>query len=348
MAGDSERLMEIDRAILDLVAQRVHLLRGANTNAPVEELGARIGPSVSEVATAARIDAERLTMLMRHVASLSNAELETGRIAYLGPQHSYSHLAAIKYFGDAALLTPESTIAAVFDAVVRGQATMGIVPVENSTDGRVVDTLGMFVQTPVNICGEVLLPIHHYLLSRTPRDQIVEIYSKPQALSQCRGWLAQHMPNAQLKELSSTAAAAKLAAENPGVAAIASEAAGREYGLNVIAASIEDNPNNVTRFAVLGEREPESSGDDKTALVLQIIHRPGALADVMNVFKKHNLNLTWIESYPMPAGPNEYLFFVELEGHKHDAPVMKAIEDLEALTIRRDILGSYPKDRSRS
>lgn len=348
MAGDTQRFDEIDRAILDLVAQRIEILRQAKTGEPPAEVDARIEPTVKQYAATAEIDPDRLRTLLRHVASLSCAALQTCRIAYLGPQHSYSHLAAIKYFGDAALFTPESTIAGVFDAVVRGQAAMGIVPVENSTDGRVVDTLGMFVQNPVNICGEVLLPIHHYLLSRTPREQIVEIYSKPQALSQCRGWLAQHMPNVQLKELSSTAAAAKLAAEKRGVAAIASEAAGREYGLDVIAASIEDNPNNITRFAVLGEREPVSSGDDKTALVLQIIHRPGALADAMNVFKNRNLNLTWIESYPMPAGPNEYLFFVELEGHKQDAHVKSAIEDLQAFTVRCDILGSYPKDRSQS
>ncbi|QDV68586.1 P-protein [Rosistilla carotiformis] len=348
MPRDPERLNEIDRAILDLVGQRMEILRQENAAESPADVSARIESTVKQSAATHRIDPDRLRTLLRHVASLSNAELETCRIAYLGPQHSYSHLAAIKYFGDAASFTPETTIAAVFDAVGRGQAAMGIVPVENSTDGRVVDTLGMFVQTPVNICGEVLLPIHHYLLSRTPREQIVEIYSKPQALSQCRGWLAQHMPAAQLKELSSTAAAAKLAAEKPGVAAIASEAAGREYGLNVIAASIEDNPNNVTRFAVLGAHEPDSSGNDKTALVLQIIHRPGALADAMNVFKTHNLNLTWIESYPMPAGPNEYLFFVELEGHKQDAPVKAAIEDLKAFTVRRDILGSYPKDSNRT
>ncbi|WP_417739457.1 prephenate dehydratase [Rosistilla oblonga] len=346
MPRDPERLNAIDTSILDLVAQRIDILRQAGGAELPAEANARIQAAVDRTATDHQIDPERLRTLLRHVASLSAAELEPRRVAYLGPQHSYSHLAALKYFGDAAMLTPESTIAAVFDAVVRGQAAMGIVPVENSTDGRVVDTLGMFVQNPVNICGEVLLPIHHYLLSSTPRDQIVEIYSKPQALSQCRGWLAQHMPDVHLKELSSTAAAAKLAAEQPGVAAIASEAAGREYGLNVIAASIEDNPNNVTRFAVLGGHEPSSSGDDKTALVLQIIHRPGALADVMNVFKTHNLNLTWIESYPMPAGPNEYLFFLELEGHKQDATVMAAIEDLKALTIRRDVLGSYPRGRA--
>jgi chorismate mutase/prephenate dehydratase len=166
---------------------------------------------------------------LRHVASACLQSLHQLRAAYLGPMHSYSHLAAIKYFGDAAALTPVASIPAVFEAVSRGDVATGIVPIENSTDGRVVDTLGMFVRREMQICGEVLLPIHHNLLSCTPREEIVEVYSKPQALSQCRGWLASQLPGARLVEIGSTAAAAKLAAEKRGVAAVASIEAGRQY-----------------------------------------------------------------------------------------------------------------------
>jgi chorismate mutase/prephenate dehydratase len=265
------------------------------------------------------------------------------RSAYLGPTHSYSHLAAIKYFGDATTLTPVASIPAVFDAVANGDALTGIVPIENSTDGRVVDTLGMFVRREMEICGEVLLPIHHNLLSKTPRAEIVEVHSKPQALSQCRGWLSSQLPAARLVEISSTAAAAKLASEKHGVAAVASIEAGRQYDLDVINANIEDNPNNITRFAVLGKERPPRTGDDKTAILFQVNHQPGALADAMTIFKAHNLNLTWIESFPAPETQNEYLFFVELAGHRDDDAVAQAIAALGKQTQRLTILGSYPR-----
>lgn len=283
------------------------------------------------------------TDLLRHLSSVCLQSLHQMRSAYLGPMHSYSHLAAIKYFGDATTLTPVASIPAVFDAVAHGDALTGIVPIENSTDGRVVDTLGMFVRRDMEICGEVLLPIHHNLLSRTPRQEIVEVHSKPQALSQCRGWLSSQFPAARLVEISSTAAAAKLASEKHGVAAVASIEAGRQYDLDVIDANIEDNPNNITRFAVLGKERPPRTGDDKTAILFQVDHQPGALADAMAIFKAHSLNLTWIESFPSPETQNEYLFFVELSGHRDDNDVAKAIAELSKQTQRLTILGSYPR-----
>jgi chorismate mutase / prephenate dehydratase len=188
-----------------------------------------------------------------------------------------------------------------------------------------------------------LLPIHHNLLSRSDRESITEVYSKPQALSQCRGWLANHLPKARLIDISSTTAAAELAANQPGVAAIASIEAGRQYSLNVIDASIEDNPNNVTRFAILGRQSAPPSGNDKTAILFQVDHRPGALADAMVKFKEAGLNLTWIESFPVPGTNAEYLFFVETVGHASDKDVAAALDRLRAITIRLEILGSYPK-----
>lgn len=281
--------------------------------------------------------------LMRHVVSLCLTTVRPPRIAYLGPQYSYSHLAAVKSFGEGADLVPVASIAAVFESIVRHDAQAGVVPIENSTDGRVVDTLGMFLKHRVRICGELLLPIHHYLLSRTPRQEIVEVYSKPQALSQCRDWLAHNLPLARLVEMSSTAAAAQLAAERPGAAAVASVEAGRQYGLDVIDAAIEDNPNNVTRFALLGTEPTARSGNDKTALLFQVDHRPGALADAMTLFKRDGLNLTWIESFPIPGANSEYLFFVEFEGHEADQPVAHTIAALTKKAQRLEILGSYPR-----
>ena len=348
---DSELLQSIDAIdgqIIDLVGQRNQLV------ARLCDLDR--SPLVGRVADArARIDlllqrrasdqiaSESLAQILRHVSSICLQSVHPMRTAYLGPVHSYSHLAAIKYFGDAATLLPVASIPAVFDAVERGDAATGMVPIENSTDGGIVDTLGMFVRREMEICGEVLLPIHHNLLSKTPRAQIREVHSKPQALSQCRGWLAKNLPGAQLVENTSTAAAAKLAAETIGVAAVASVEAGREYDLDLIDANIEDNTNNVTRFAVLGKQRPERTGDDKTSILFQVKHRPGALADAMMIFKTHELNLTWIESFPCPEAVNEYLFFVELTGHRDDDRVADAVKQLAQVAQRLTILGSYPK-----
>jgi len=349
-----EFIDSIDQQILDLVAQR----REAVQQMCVEQEGAPVG-RISEAA--ARIDRLLNTSagaedaphdeavptasdaaLLRHVSSICLQSVHRLQAIYLGPQHSYSHLAAIKYFGDSTTLTPVASIPAVFEAVAREDALCGIVPIENSTDGRVVDTLGMFVRGDMQICGEVLLPIHHNLLSTTPRDQITEVHSKPQALSQCRGWLAKQLPNAQLVEISSTAAAAKLASQQRGVAAVASLEAGREYELDVIASSIEDNPNNVTRFAVLGRERPAPTGNDKTAILFQVSHEPGALANAMTIFKQQNLNLTWIESFPAPETKNEYMFFIELTGHRDTEDVQAALKELHHLAQRLTILGSYP------
>ncbi len=281
--------------------------------------------------------------VLRHIASLCLGSVKPLQAGFLGPKYSYSHLAAIKFFGDATDLIPMPSIESVFEAVERGEVETGIVPIENSTDGRVVDTLGMFVRRDMEICGEVLLPIHHCLLSQTPREEITEVQSKPQALSQCRGWLARHLPSARIVEVSSTTTAAQAAAKTPGVAAIASEQAGREYGLNILESGIADNPNNVTRFAVLGRERMAKTGDDKTAILFQVNHQPGALADAMTVFKEAGLNLTWIESFPSLEVANEYLFFIELTGHRDDDSVALAVERLSKDAQRLTILGSYAK-----
>ena len=341
---------ELDRKLLALVTERcdlVHKLCESDDGRlvrRVSDASARIESVVHEsTQQKGAIPKNAQSALLRHISSICLQSIHQLRAAYLGPPHSYSHLAAIKYFGEATTLTPVASIPAVFDAVAREDALTGIVPIENSTDGRVVDTLGMFVRRDMQICGEVLLPIHHNLLSKTPRAEIVEVHSKPQALSQCRGWLASQLPNARLVEISSTAAAAQLASEKHGVAAVASIEAGREYDLDVIDANIEDNPDNVTRFAVLGREMPEPTGDDKTAILFQVSHEPGALADAMTIFKQHQLNLTWIESFPAPKAMNEYMFFVELTGHRNDEGVKAASEMLSDRAQRLTILGSYPR-----
>jgi chorismate mutase/prephenate dehydratase len=236
-----------------------------------------------------------------------------------------------------------ATIAAVFEEVNEGHVDAGLVPIENSTDGRIVDTLDMFVRLPVRICGEVQMRIHHNLLGKGPRAEVREVCSKPQAISQCREWLAKHLPQARTVPLTSTAAAAQRAMEDPRVAAIASRQAAINYGLDVLAKNIEDHPDNLTRFAVIGRQSGERTGHDKTSLMFELTHQPGTLADAMAIFKRHRLNLTWIESFPKPGSKQEYLFFVELEGHHQSLRVRRAIAALAKKTVRLEILGSYAK-----
>lgn len=284
-----------------------------------------------------------LRTVFRELISASRGLEKELRVAYLGPAYSYSHLAAIHRFGQSVELLPVGNIAAVFEEVIRRQADFGVVPIENSTDGRVADTLDMFAKHPVRICGEVQLHIHHNLLGKCTRAEVVEVYSRPQALSQCRNWLARHLPGARTVEVTSTSTAAQLAQDKPGAGAIASMQAGTHYGLNVLASDIEDNPGNVTRFAVIGQETGTRTGKDKCALMFEVQHRPGTLADVMVIFKRQKLNLTWIESFPLSRPEGGYIFFVEFEGHESDAKAQKAITALKRKTVRLEVLGSYAK-----
>lgn len=265
------------------------------------------------------------------------------KVGFLGPEYSYSHLAAVEHFGNSVELVPVSSISAVFEEVDRGQVDLGVVPIENSTDGRVVDTLDMFSRLPIRICAEVQLRICHNLISKSARPKITEVYSKPQALSQCRNWLAKHLPQARTAETASTTAAAELAAKKRGAAAIASCQAATHYGLNVIAAGIEDSPNNVTRFVVIGHEPASRSGKDKTALMFEITHQPGALADVMSIFKRNRMNLTWIESFPKRNTNKEYLFFIEFEGHPNDTRARRALDSLKRKVVHLEVLGAYAR-----
>jgi chorismate mutase/prephenate dehydratase len=252
-------------------------------------------------------------------------------------------LAAIQRFGQSAELVPVGTIAAVFEEVERGQAQFGVVPMENSTDGRIADTLECFSRSRARICGGLPLRIHHCLLGMGTRDDIRTVYSKPQPLSQCRNWLARHLPHADLRETASTADAAKAARNDPHAAAVASAQAGVNYGLPVLVPNIEDNPDNVTRFVIVSTSSSRPTGNDKTTLLFEVPHQPGALVKAMMTFERNGLNMTMIDSYPIPGSLGRYLFFVELEGHEEDAPVRRAIAALTKKAQRVEVLGSYAR-----
>lgn len=338
----TRQLDKLDREILKLINERA-------------ELTAALGEAGSPTQFAA--DSELLDKLakqnkgplgeaavravFRELLGGSRAISQQVSVAYLGPEFTYSHLAAIEYFGQSSKLVPVGTISSAFEEVEQGQSDYGIVPIENSTDGGIVDTLECLVRSPVQICGEVPLHIHHCLLGICDRKEVRKVYSKPQALSQCRNWLSKHIPNAELCPVASTADAAKRAGTEKNVAAIASEQAGVNHSLSVLARNIEDNRDNVTRFAVIGKESSPKTGKDKTSVVFEISHEPGALADSMNIFKRQKLNMTWIESFPMPGQRGRYLFFVEFLGHSGDLRVRRALASLEKKTERLTVLGSY-------
>ena len=263
------------------------------------------------------------------------------RIAYLGPAFSFSHLAATRAFGPKARYDPCPTIAAVFEAVRLGEADRGVVPLANSTDGRIVDTFDRLIQAPAPITAEIPLPIHHHLLARADTRTIHTVCSKPQALSQCRAWLARHLPDAVQQPAPSTTSAAQRARQEPGVAAIASREAGEHYGLAVVAECIEDAPDNITRFAVLGGFPPPVDPHAKTAVLFEVPHEVGALARALTVLADHGINLTWVESFPKRQSADEFLFFAELAGHAADPRIAAALEAFEEAVRAAQVLGTY-------
>ena len=289
------------------------------------------------------LDDRTVRVIFRELMSGCRAMQKSLKVAYLGPEYSFSHLAAVEKFGEAVEFVPVGSIAAVFEQVNRGHADFGIVPIENSTDGRIADTLDMFTRLPLKVCAEVRLRIHHNLLAKCPQAEIRRVYSKPQALSQCRNWLAKNVPQAQLIDVASTATAARLAQQEPGAAAVASRQAASKYELNVVAATIEDIENNITRFAVIGHQMADRTGNDKTALMFQIPHKPGSLHEALGAFRKNKVNLTWIESFPAKGGNQEYLFFLDFEGHVTDARIKRLLMMLQRKAERLVVLGSYPK-----
>lgn len=291
---------------------------------------------------------ETLRLIFRELMSGSRALQRTLRVACLGPKYSYSYLAAVAKFGNAVEHVPVGSIAAVFEEVNRRHVQFGLVPLENSTDGRIADTLEMFARLPgLKIRAEVKLRIHHCLLARVPWDQIRRVYSKAQALSQCRHWLGKNLPQAQVIEVVSTAAAAELAQQGESSAAIASRPAGDAHGLSVLAENIEDQQHNVTRFAVIAEQSEGRTGRDKTTLMLRLPNQAGSLSRAIEPFVKNGVNMTWIESFPTsessPKSDPNYLFFMDIEGHIKDDVIQRSLEAVRKKSERLEVIGSYPR-----
>jgi len=264
-------------------------------------------------------------------------------IAYLGPEGTFSHLAGIHEFGKSVLYQPQKSIEDVFKAVEKSMTDYGIVPVENSIEGTVNNTLDMLIQTTLNVTGEIIMSVSHYLLSlEKDMEKVKKIYSHPQPIAQCRSWLKENLPRVKIHEVSSTSKASELASKRPFTASIAGIATSKIYGLNILAKRIEDSANNVTRFLVIGREMPQKSDKNKTSLLFSVKHKPGALFEVLSHFAKNNINLIKIESRPLKNKKWEYLFFVDIEGYYKDIKIDKSIAEIENSSLSFKILGSYP------
>jgi chorismate mutase/prephenate dehydratase len=288
---------------------------------------------------------EDLARLFREVISCCLNLEQPLTIAYLGPPGTYTEAAALKQFGHFAGTRALASIDEVFREVESEGAHYGVVPVENSTEGMVNHTLDCFMDSPVLICAEVELPIHHALLvnAKAVDEPITEIISHSQSLAQCRGWLDTHYPGVARTPVNSNAEAARLVAQRPGAAAIAGEVAAERYGLRILAARIEDHPDNKTRFLVIGRQRVGPSGRDKTSILVSTRNEPGALYKVLEPFHRHGISLTRIETRPAKSGSWSYVFFIDFDGHQSDPRIEEVLNEVREVAMEVRSLGSYPQ-----
>jgi chorismate mutase/prephenate dehydratase len=284
-----------------------------------------------------------LVAIWRELMSGSFALEKPLRIGYLGPEGSFSHTAAMLKFGQSVEYEPLADIRSIFDEVSKGHCDLGLVPIENTTGGGVIETFDALIDSDVKICSEVLMSIHHNLLANCPIEKIEKIYSKPEVFAQCRNWLSATFKEAKTIAVASTAKAAQMAAEEQNAAAIGSAIAAELYGLKIACENIEDVANNITRFLVIAREDAKPTGEDKTAMMFSTAHKAGALADVLDVLRRYNINLTNIESRPSKKREWEYYFFVDFVGHRMDKQVQKGLEEARQHCLQLSILGSFPK-----
>jgi chorismate mutase / prephenate dehydratase len=344
----------LDVQIQNLITQRANLaLEVARAKYAVEsnpvfyrpEREAEILRNV-ELRNSGPLSNETLNRLFREIMSACLGLQKPLQVSYLGPEGTYSQAALFKYFGHAVKGVPTQTIEDVFREVIADRAHYGVVPIENSTEGSIKPTLEMLLNSPLQICGEVELPIHHCLMVVQPVDfkEIKRVYLHPQTFGQCRQWLAKNLSHAEcLAIASSNADAARRAVDDKESAAVAGQNAAELYNLQILASQIEDELDNTTRFVILGKHAVAPTGRDKTSLILSAANRPGALHDMLESFKNKGLNLTRIESRPSRQGTWEYMFFVDVEGHINDPALADATQLIQLHSKFFKLLGSYPR-----
>lgn len=345
-----KKIDSLDRKISRLLDERAALVRSIgdlkkseNSDIFVPSREREIIKNILSVSAENGYPSDSKISIFSEIFAASRALQKRLSISYLGPEATFTHLAAEKKFSRACNYTPAMSISQVFRDVEKGRADYGVVPVENSTEGAVSHTLDMFMDSSCRICSEMLMEISHSILSKAESlNNIKIIYSHPQALAQCRIWLEENMEGVRYVEVSSTAKAARLASEDTSAAAIASEMAAELYGLGTLAEKIEDAIENITRFFVISKNIPEASGKDKTTIMFSVKDRVGVLHDMLIPFKESGLNMTKIESRPSRAKAWEYVFFIDFLGHISDPAIKKVLKELEKDCVFLKVVGSYP------
>ena len=341
------RIDRIDDELLALVNRRAQLAReiGALKNGTPAYRPEREAVILRRMAKAnpGPLAGSGVGAIFREVISACRGLEQTSRVAYLGPQGTFSEMAVVRQFGHAVEAIPCASIDEVFRAVETGECQFAVLPVENSTDGAVARSLDLLLATPQKICAEIVLRVHqNAMCGKTRLKSVKRVYSHEQSLAQCNGWLARNLPFAERVPVSSNAEAARRAATEAGACAIGPEIAAERYGLKIVAASIEDIANNRTRFMVLGDLEPSPSGNDATSIVMSAPNRPGAVHALLTPLAKHGVSMSRLESRPTRVGQWEYYFFADLIGHRSDPPVAKALAALGRIAPFLKVLGSYP------
>ncbi|MFC0250773.1 prephenate dehydratase [Massilia consociata] len=345
-----EQIDAIDAQILELLSQRGRVAQQvghvkAETNAPVfrPEREAQVLRGVADRNPGPLKDRDVQT-IFREIMSSCRALEKRVTVAYLGPSGTFSEQAVYQQFGTAIETLPCVSIDEVFRATEAGTAEFGVVPVENSSEGAINRTLDLMLATTTIISGEISIPVHHSLMTKTgSMDGVTVVCAHSQALAQCQVWLNLHHPGVERRAVASNAEAAILASRDPAVAAIASEMAGEQYGLGVVQAHIQDDPHNRTRFAVIGQLQTGPSGRDHTSIVLAVPNKAGAVYNLLAPLAKHGVSMTRFESRPARIGTWEYYFYVDIEGHVHDAAVARALGELKDNAAFFKVLGSYPQ-----
>lgn len=349
LAGLRRQIDELDRRLVELLNARAEVVvkvgqakRAGNVQIYAPDREKAVLDRIAELNTGP-LPQRTLQAIYRELMSGSFALEKPLRIGYLGPEGSFSHMASLRKFGASVEYLPLADIRAVFEEAVRGHVDLGLVPIENSVGGGVMETMDSFVEHHVHVCAEVLVEIHHNVLANCAPDEITKIASKPEIFAQCRNWLSRSSHKLEVIPVASSARAAEMATTQPGLAAIGSDLAAELYGLKTVFANIEDMSTNMTRFFVIGGEIPKPTGDDKTTLMFTTAHRAGALVEVLNVLDKHAVNMTNIDTRPSKRRNWEYYFFVDCEGHIQDAPVAKAVEEARQHCLEMRVLGSFPK-----
>jgi len=345
-----ERIDAIDRQLLELLNQRARIAQEvghvkAESDAPVfrPEREAQVLRSVAE-RNPGPLHGEDVQTVFREIMSACRALEKRVAVAFLGPAGTYSEEAVYRQFGHAVEILPCASIDEVFRAAEAGAAEFGVVPVENSSEGAVSRTLDLLLQSTLTISGEVSLPVHHSLMTKSgSMNGIQRICAHSQALAQCQTWLNQHCPQIERQAVASNGEAARMAGSDATVAAIASERAGQKYQLQTVSAQIQDDPHNRTRFAIIGRLETAPSGKDQTSLVLSVPNKAGAVYAMLAPLAEHGVSMTRFESRPARMGTWEYYFYVDIEGHACDEKVAKALELLKQNAAFFKVLGSYPR-----